>query len=175
MNSTSRRVGLLLTAVAAIAVGATATACDAGPVAPAPTNPIQTAPSFTPVPPPTGPSAAAIRQLKFPNTNEQVLFTGYDTTVDMAEFQEVVQDPSAKAAHLVPDPSDPGIHRLPMKPGTKVESFLPNGFPFEVCPPTSCTTDQIMQSVISHYPDAFWATIHVNAADQIDMVQQMDY
>jgi hypothetical protein len=114
--------------------------------------------------------------LRFPNISVDVVFTSYDRKNKLVEFQKVVQDRGSGAAHLVPDPSDPAVHRLPMAPGAKVKPIDPRDFPFETCPPTTaCTIDDIMASTIQHYNGTFWAHIHVNAADQIDSVAQSAY
>lgn len=123
----------------------------------------------------TAVNAAPTRKLKFPNTSADVVFTRYDSKNKLVAFQKVVQDPTSRAAHLVPDPSDPATHELPMAHGTNVKSIDPNGFPFETCPPVACTVDDVMESVILHNNGAFWAHIHVNAEDQIDFVAQSAY
>jgi hypothetical protein len=124
----------------------------------------------------TGPlNAVGTEKLKFPNTSVDVVFTKYDAKNKLVEFQKVVQDPKSPTAHLVPDPRDPAIHELPMASGATVKSIVPGGFPFETCPPTSCTIDNVMESVIGHFYDAFYAHIHVDAADQIDSVAQSAY
>ena len=74
----------------------------------------------------------------------------------MPEFQKVVQNPNAPYADLISDPSDPAVHQLPLEPGTAVKSIDPNGFPFETCPPVNCTSDDVVQSVMSH--TTLWAT-----------------
>ncbi|HEX3648610.1 MAG TPA: hypothetical protein VHV49_09280 [Pseudonocardiaceae bacterium] len=182
-------IRILIVATAATLIGLTATACQTGTqsVGPAPATSTRAAA----LPPPTtsttttrttdatepAPAADArpTRTLKFPNTTEDVVFVKYDWQHKLAEFQKVVQDPTSLAANLVPDPRDPGIHKLPVRPGTNVKSIDPRGFPFETCPPTSCTTADVMDSVIGHYRGAFWAHIQVNAADQIDLVAQSAY
>lgn len=178
---------MLTVATAATLVGLGATACQTGTQAAAPpATPTQTTGSFTPVPAvtpvvtptsgaATGTTAAPVRQLKFPNTDLDVRFVKYDTKNKLVEFQKVTQAAGSRAANLVPDPKDPGIHELPMKPGTTIESVDPQGFSFETCPPTSCTADDVMASVIGHLQGSFWAHIHVNASDQIDSVRQSAY
>ncbi|HEX5117406.1 MAG TPA: hypothetical protein VFW65_19625 [Pseudonocardiaceae bacterium] len=195
MENVSRRI--LVVATAATLIGLTATACrtegqaapsrtvTSAPTVPsrtttsAPTTTIRVAPGTTTrVAPATTakPSAATTQTLKFPNTSADVVFVGYDLKDKLVEFQKVVDDrTSSLTANLVPDPSDPAVHRLPLKPGIKIVSIDPGGFQFETCPPTSCTVDQVMQSVISHNYGQFWAHIHVNAADQIDVVRQSAY
>ncbi|HEY3709019.1 MAG TPA: hypothetical protein VGL64_06550 [Amycolatopsis sp.] len=199
MKTRSLRTRRTLTfAATAAVIGLASAACQAGaqPAASAPADPSQTVPtipaptanSVAPVvssgsspataskPTAPGPRAKATpTELKFPNTTVDVVFTGYDTKNKLVEFQKVVQDPASPAAHLVPDPSDPAVHELPMASEATVKSIDPNGFPFETCPPVSCTADNIMESVIGHYNGAFYAHIHVNAADRIDSVAQSAY
>lgn len=117
--------------------------------------------------------ASTVQALKFPNTSATVMFTGYDSKNNMPEFQKVVQNPKSPYADLIPDPKDPAVHELALAPGTDVTSIDPNGFPFETCPPVNCTADDVIQSVISH--TTLWAHIHVNGADQIDVVNQIAY
>ncbi|HEX5406146.1 MAG TPA: hypothetical protein VFX16_28045 [Pseudonocardiaceae bacterium] len=114
-------------------------------------------------------------QLRFPNTSNDVEFTGYDAQDGLVEFHKVVVQSDGAGPNMVPDPSDPGTHRLPMASGATVRSIDPRGFPFEACPPRSCTASDIVASVIGHNNDAFCAHIHVNAADQIDSVRQSAY
>lgn len=168
MKTWSLRASRTLTVAAtATVVGLASAACQAGAqsAASASATSSQTAPTTPAKAAPTGES-------KFPSTNLDVVFTGQDATNKLVEFQKVVQDPASPTAHLVPDPSDPAVHELPMASDAEVKSLDPNGFPFETCPPTSCTVDTIMDSVIGDYNDAFYAHIHVNAADQIDSVAQ---
>jgi hypothetical protein len=154
-------------------IGLTAAACQTGAQSTASPTSHQIVPTFTtnvstsaPVPAPS----------KFPNTDELVLVTGYDAKNHLVEFQKLTQNPASQAAYLVPDPKDPAIHKLPMASRATINSYLPGGgFPFETCPPISCTTDDIVVSVIGHNKDSFYADIHVNAADQIDAVAQSDY
>ena len=101
------------------------------------------------------------------------MFTGYDTKDKLAEFQQVAQNPNVPYADLVPDPKDPAIHRLSLAPGTNITSIDPGGFPFETCPPFNCTSDDVIQNVMSHR--TLWASIHANTADQIDTVNEIAY
>lgn len=120
-------------------------------------------------------NAVAVRKLQFPNTSDFVEMTGYDTAKHMVQFHKVVQAPGVSSADLIPDPSDLADHELPLAPNADIGSNSPNGFPYETCPPTNCTSDDMIQSIISHENNAFWAHIHVNAADQIDSVSQSAY
>jgi hypothetical protein len=104
-----------------------------------------------------------------------VVFTGYDAKNKLVEFQKVVPKAGSLTPDLVPDPSDPATHELPMAPGVKVKSQDPDGFPFETCPPVHCTIDDIMESIIGHNKDSFWAHIHVNAEGRFDAVAQSAY
>ncbi|HWC83828.1 MAG TPA: hypothetical protein VG756_28035 [Pseudonocardiaceae bacterium] len=153
----------------------TAPATSANTIAAAPVGTSARSTNLNPVAPRTPTSTAPARALKFPNTNDDVLFTGYDTKNNMVKIQVMVEDPASQSARLIPDPNTPGIHELPMAPKATITANDPNGFPFETCPPQHCTVDDMIQSVIGHYPNAFWAHIHVNAADQIDYVQQSAY
>ncbi|ATY13484.1 hypothetical protein CU254_25915 [Amycolatopsis sp. AA4] len=101
-------------------------------------------------------------------------FIGYDTKRDMPEFVKVVQQGNG-GAHLVPDPDDPTTHELPMSPDASIRAVGDTDFPFETCPPYGCTTSLMIASVIGHYDNSFYAHIHVNAADQIDFVEQSAY
>jgi hypothetical protein len=138
-----------------------------------PTVPAEPTVPAKPVAPAAPAKAVTVQQLKFPNTNATVLFTGYDAKDKLAEFQQVAQNPKVPYADLIPDPKDPTIHRLPLAPGTNVTSIDPDGFPFETCPPFNCTSDDVIQNVMSH--TTLWAHIHVNAADQIDTVNEIAY
>jgi hypothetical protein len=186
MDNVSRRI--LVVATAATLIGLAATACRAGSqaappapvtsthtVPPAPAVPSRTTTSAPATTSRTTPPATTAPKLKFPNTDVDVVFVGYDLKNKLVEFQKVVEEPESRLPNLVPDPSDPAVHRLPMKPGTTVASIDPRGFPFETCPATSCTVDQVMRSVISHNHGQFRAHIHVDAADQIDVVRQSAY
>jgi hypothetical protein len=172
----------LIAATAATLIGLAAAACTTGTpsAGSAPTTPSQAPPptsaslSYAPVLSPT-PITTPAAALKFPNTDFTVLFTGYDGNKELVEFKKVVQDPQSRGAHLVPDPADPATHRLPMAKDANVKSIDPNGFPFETCPPTGCSGYKIMESVIGHFNNAFYAHIHVNAADQIDSANQSAY
>lgn len=199
MKTWSLRTRRTLTfAATATVLGLASAACQGGaqPTASAPATPSQTVPTLAaptansvapavssgsspataakPAAPGTRAKAASA-ELKFPNTTADVVFVGYDAKNKLVEFQKVVQDPASPGAHLVPDPSDPAVHELPMASGAKVTSIDPGGFPFETCPPISCTADNIMESVIGHYNGAFYAHMHVNAADRIDSVAESAY
>ncbi len=179
MNNVTIRTSRVLLAVAAAGlVGLTAAGCSSPSAAP--TSPVVQATSTgAPSAPATATTATAkavaAAKLQFPNTNDDVEFTGYDAKNNMAQFHKVVQAPGVSHADLIPDPSDPATHELPMAPGAKITSIDPNGFPFETCPPTHCTSDDMIASVISHENNAFFAHIHVNAGDQIDSVRQSAY
>jgi predicted component of type VI protein secretion system len=181
MNNVSIRTSRVLLAVAAAGlVGLTAAGCASSSAAPTPAGPVAQSTTAGPATssPATGagaPVAVAVAKLQFPNTSDDVEFTGYDAKNNMARFHKVVQAPGVPHADLIPDPSDPATHELPMAPGAKITSIDPNGFPFETCPPTHCTVDDVIASVIGHENDAFFAHIHVNAADQIDSVRQSAY
>jgi len=197
MKTRSLRAGRTLTvATAAVFIGLAAAACqpgapsaaspNSGQAASAGANGVTDAPAVPPrvssqasapgtKQPGVPTNVVAVGQLKFPNTDVDVVFTGYDEKNRLVEFRKVVQDPKSPTAHLVPDPGDPAIHELPVATGTSVKSIDPNGFPFETCPPTACTADNIMESVIGHLNGAFYAHIHVNATDQIDSVAQSAY
>lgn len=160
---------------------AAATACTAPaqtqPVAPAPAQPpaAAAAPAAQPAVAPAAQPAVA-STLKFPNTDLAVLFTKYDPKTKMVEFHKVAQVPGSDPISLGPDPSDPVTHRLPMSATATVQSIDPHGFPFETCPPTSCTPDNVMDAVIGHdAPEGLFANIHVNAADRIETVAEMSY
>lgn len=154
----------------------------AGPVVPAftitddgPTSTTSTASASTSTRPTAQVNAVAARKLQFPNTSEDVEITRYDTRNNMVQFHKVVREPGVPYVYLIPDASDLADHELPLAPGATITSVDPNGFPYQTCPPTHCTPDDIVQSVISHQANAFWAHIHVNAADQIDSVRQSAY
>lgn len=180
MRIQSLHVARLLVGVAALgmvgmaAAGCTASSPTASPTPATATHANTTAPA---TPPATNQSAPAkpvtVQQLSFPNTSATVMFTGYDATDKMAEFQKVVTNPKTPYADLIPDPADPAVHRLSLAPGTNVTSIDPDGFPFETCPPVNCTPDDVIQTVTSR--TTLWAHIHVNAADQIDVVNQIAY
>jgi hypothetical protein len=103
------------------------------------------------------------------------MFTRYDARNKTAEFRNVTQAPGSDPVLLEPDPSDPTTHRLPVVAGASIKSIAPEGFPFETCPPAACPADDMMDSVLGHNPSGFFANIHVNAADQIDTVEEMAY
>ncbi|HEY4020731.1 MAG TPA: hypothetical protein VGM75_18715 [Pseudonocardiaceae bacterium] len=175
----SLRAARMLVAVAAAGmVSFAAAGCTASSPTASPTTATSTL-SGSVTSPPAAPStvhaapAVAVQQLQFPNASATVVFTGYDTKDKMVEFQKVVQNPAKPTADLIPDPKDPAVHRLALAPGTNVTSIDPNGFPFETCPPVHCTADDIIQSVMSRM--TLWANIHVNAADQINVVNQSAY
>lgn len=178
MRIQSSAVARTLTVIAAAGlVGLAAAGCTGSTptAAPSTTTPLASpATSGTPsTKDSTSIETATVRALKFPNTSSTVMFTGYDTKNHLAKFEKVTQNPSSSHADLIPDPADPATHELPIAPGAKVIPLDPNGFPFETCPPVNCTSDDIMQSVIGH--DTLWARIQVNAADQIEAVQQIAY
>lgn len=192
-------IRILTVATAATLVGLTAAACQPSgeSTAPAPTTSVQAAPTTSIQAPPTTTggggrvstpparsratvphttsTATPTRTLRFPNTSADVVFVRYDAKNKLVAFQKVVRDPASPAANLVPDPRDPAIHELSMAPGTTVKPIDPRGFPFETCPPASCTVNNVMDSIIGHYNGAFWAHVHVNAADQIDSVAELAY
>lgn len=118
-------------------------------------------------------NAVAVRKLQFPNTSDDVEITRYDTVNHMVQFHKVVQEPGVSYPELVPDASDLADHELPMSPGATISLVDPNAY--ETCPPAHCTVDDMIQTIIGHENNALWAHIHVNAADQIDSVQQSAY
>ncbi|MGH7867773.1 MAG: hypothetical protein ACREP9_09140, partial [Candidatus Dormibacteraceae bacterium] len=114
--------------------------------------------------------------LKFPNKSlENVLFVKYDAQSDMVEFQKTTQAPHSDSPELIPDPSDPAIHRLHMAAGAKIKYLDGETFDYNLCRPNGCTDNDKFYTVLDHNPGMFYADIHVNAADQIDSVDKSSY
>ena len=127
MKNVSIRTSRVLLAVAAAGlVGLTAAGCSSPSAAP--TRPVGQATTANPATSTGAPSAPATAttatakavtaaKLQFPNTNDDVEFTGYDTKNNLARFHKVVQAPGVSHPDLIPDPSDPATHELPMARG----------------------------------------------------------
>jgi hypothetical protein len=199
--STRRSTNLVLAVTAAGLIGLGAAACSggspaqsapaahpaatsntldsaAGPGAPAAgSTPAAPASSLPPKAKPTAQPAAkpAAAPRTFAGSTLDVELTGYDAQSGLASFHKVVQDPNSPSAHLIPDPADPGTHRLRLSPNAPVTSNDPDGFPYETCPPVSCTAGDILGSVLGHQNDSLFAAMHVDAADVIDRITQSAY
>jgi hypothetical protein len=126
----------------------------------------------------TRPSAGAGKApvLKFPNTTQDVQFTGYDAGVQMVRFQLVVrQDGGPDNSHYVP--VDGKTYRLPLQKGGKVFSAA------SLCPGESVTIDdqgygngpcgqnQLLQKLKDG--KSILAHISVNGDDQITTVKEI--
>ncbi|OXM61943.1 hypothetical protein [Amycolatopsis vastitatis] len=124
--------------------------------------------------PSAGAGTAPVR--KFPNTTQDVQFTGYDAGVQMVRFQLVVrQEGGPDNSHYVP--LDGKTYRLPLQKGGKVFSAA------SLCPGESVTIDdqgygngpcgqnQLLQKLKDG--SSILAHISVNGDDQITTVKEI--
>jgi hypothetical protein len=122
--------------------------------------------------------AAASRTLQFPNKNLTVTLEGYDSSVDMVDFQLAVWVAGGPDdGHYAADPSDGATHRLPIAAGAKLTALSPDctGPSAGDNPNTdgsACTVAQLV-AALNDKSGAGPAKLHVNAADQIDSAQEL--
>jgi hypothetical protein len=124
----------------------------------------------------TRPSAPVQQVRKFPNTTQEVQFTGYDAGVQMVRFQLVTRRPGGPDnSHYVP--LDGKTYRLPLQRGGKVLSAA------TLCPGESvtidgqgygngpCSQDRLLQQLKDGNP--VLAQISVNGDDRITTVKEI--
>ncbi|MFD2468061.1 hypothetical protein [Amycolatopsis silviterrae] len=113
---------------------------------------------------------------RFPNTTQTVQFTGFDHSVNMAQFQLITwQKGGADNGHFVP--ADPKTYRLPVSQAAKVFGAA------ELCPgdevaldpqgrgTNPCTEEALMEAL--NGPNQLHAEIHVDKNDNIDVVKEL--
>ena len=113
---------------------------------------------------------------KFPNTTQEVQFTGYDAGVRMVRFQLVTRQAGGPDnGHYVP--LDGKTYRLPLQKGGKVfsaatlcpgESVTVDGQGYGSAP---CGQDQLLQKLKDG--NSILAQINVNGDDQITTVKEI--
>ncbi|WP_409466610.1 hypothetical protein [Amycolatopsis sp. GA6-003] len=121
-----------------------------------------------------GQSAAPTR--RFPNTTQTVQFTGFDRSVNMAQFQLVTwKKGGADNGQFVP--SDAKTYRLPVSKTAQVFGAA------ELCPggevaldpqgrgTNPCTEQALMEALTGSNP--LHAEIHVDQNDHIDVVKEL--
>ncbi|SFQ79927.1 hypothetical protein [Amycolatopsis rubida] len=124
----------------------------------------------------TGGQQPAAPARRFPDTTQTVQFTGFDRSVNMAQFQLITwQKGGPDNGHSVP--SDPKIYRLPVSKTTQVFGAA------ELCPGSEvaldpqgrgtnpCTEQALMEALTGPTPPQ--AEIHVDKNDNIDVVKEL--
>ncbi|WP_328606950.1 hypothetical protein OG943_44855 [Amycolatopsis sp. NBC_00345] len=139
-----------------------------------PDSNIETRPSTT-----AGQAPSQEPARRFPNTTQNVHFTGYDTATNMARFQLIQwQAGGPDNGHYVDVPGDTKTYRLPLDARGEVFSAA------SLCPgdsvtvdsrnrgTTPCTPRQLQQSLATGGNMPF-AEIHVDGNDRITMAKEI--
>ena len=123
-------------------------------------------------------SQVATRALQFPNKKLTVTVQGYNSSVKMVEFQQAVWVAGGPDdGHYGTDPHDGAVHRLAIAPNAKLTALSPDCTgPSTGDNPntdgTGCTVAQFV-TALTDGSAIGPATLHVNAADQIDSAQEL--
>ncbi|MET9265757.1 hypothetical protein [Amycolatopsis sp. NPDC004079] len=115
---------------------------------------------------------------RFPNTTQTVQFTGFDRSVNMAQFQLITwKKGGADNGHYVPVPGDGKTYRLPVSKTAQVFGAA------ELCPggdvaidqqgrgTNPCTEQALMEALTGPTPPL--AEIHVDKNDNIDVAKEL--
>jgi hypothetical protein len=162
-----KRITTLVVAMAA------STACGAAPSTLAGTDATQSsAPSVT-----ASASPAASKELRFAGKTLTVGMTGYDTKLDMVQFQLVQYIRGGEDnGHYEPDDADPGRHRLPLagEPAIlSVISICSTGLTADSQGHANkpCTKDQLVKALTNVVP--LFAQLEVDSTDHITKVSEL--